>query len=96
MPDLRTKHVDESELFNFNFAARSQIAAGLTIASAVITQDDPPDAALVIGAPTISGSRVQALYSGGTLGKVYTVHCAATLSDGELVSMCGLLHITKC
>ena len=81
---------------SFDFAADLAVGETLSTTSttaAVYSGTDPAPALLLSGAPAIDGKQVIQNTSGGVLGTVYYLYCAATTSLGQVLSREGYLTI---
>lgn len=80
----------------FNFT--SQLAVGETISSATVTASvytgvDANPSAIISGSATISGAVVSQKITGGVLGVIYELLCAAVTSAGQTIQLAGYLAI---
>lgn len=87
-----------AEVENLTFDFTSKLASGVTISSATTTctvysGTDATPSAVISGAASISGSVVTQKVTGGTLGVIYQLLCAATTSTTETLELCGFLAI---
>lgn len=85
------------EVMSLEFDFTSQLATGETISTAVIDASVYTGGevvpSLVAATPTISGSVVTSLVSGGLLGTIYGVTCQITTSLGQTLQQWGDLAI---
>lgn len=93
---LPAKKIGETVIVPFDFI--SKLAVGETIFSAtctvsVYTGVDSNPSGLVDGTPTISGTVVNQLITGGVLGTIYSILVAATTSFGQTLELSGYLAI---
>lgn len=58
---------------------------GQSVSSASWAVDSPPDAALTLGASSLSGSVASVVVSGGTVGRSYSLRCRITTSPSSYV-----------
>jgi hypothetical protein len=71
--------------FSIDWAEWISDIAGESVASASWSVDSPPDAALVIGATSVSGAVATAVVSGGTLGRSYNLRCRITTAPSSYI-----------
>jgi hypothetical protein len=88
-PETVSKTVGRKILVDFEFAA--QMASGETLNSPSLSFSS---GGLTAGAPSISGSRIQALYASGTTGIIYEVTCEADTSLNQHLDAVGILEVT--
>lgn len=86
----------ETKVLTFPFL--SDLPTGVTISSAVVTVldstgTDPTPANVKSGTATVAGYEVKQKVTGGVAGVVYSLNCAATLSDGQVLLQRGSLAI---
>ncbi len=96
MSSFSYKLTTESEQFTFDFS--TIIASGETISSAAIVVEvkdgtDPTPSAIVIGSPTISGSRVAQRIAGGLDGVTYRLEMTITTSLTNVYTLVGDLPV---
>lgn len=95
---LQAKDLQEVDDLSFDFT--DALAAGETIASAVVTcevqvgEDANPSAMLVSTASVQSPKVVQRL-TGGVAEATYRIRCVATLSSGRKLTVAGLLPVLR-
>ena len=80
----------------FNFT--SQLAVGETINSATVTASvytgvDANPSSIISGAATISGAIVSQKLTGGVVGVIYELLCAAVTNLGQTIQLAGYLAI---
>jgi hypothetical protein len=93
-----TKYPEETLTFSFDFSARSEIAdQGQTLTSAptVGVTRKAGSGSIVIGAPSISGSKVNVVISGGSLGDSFVLLCQVGTSGGSVLAEQGTLSIKR-
>jgi hypothetical protein len=81
---------------SFDFAQDLTVGETLTTVSTTATVYSGADAtpsAILFGAPTVSGKQVVQNTTGGVLGTVYYLFCAATTSLGQVLTREGYLPI---
>lgn len=59
--------------------------SGQSISSASWAIDSPPDAALTLGASSLSGSVASVVVSGGTVDRSYSLRCRITTSPSSYI-----------
>lgn len=92
--ELLRKSSFEEKYFDFSFAGRLKV--GETISSVTgITATPTTSPVLTIGTPAISGSLVQAKFSGGLSGTRYHVTCQIVTSTQKR-ELCGDLLVFDC
>jgi hypothetical protein len=75
----------------FDFSAFAEVRAGETLSTPAITSTPT---GLIVGSPTVSGSQVQVLVSGGTAGTRYTLTVTVNTSGGAVLTFDGGLLVT--
>jgi len=90
------KFQGETKTLVFPFLA--DLPTGVTISSAVVTPldstgTDPTPTNIKSGTATVSGYEVRQKVTGGVVGIVYSLNCAATLSDGQILLQRGSLAV---
>lgn len=93
---LPSKKLGETITYNFDFI--SALVPGETIQSATVKANvwsgtDPAPGAIVSGGATITGTKVANNITGGVLGVIYFVTCAATTSLNQIIELAGYLAI---
>lgn len=73
---------------------------GVTINYAIwslnpVVGTDPNAAAMRLGSPTISGTEVTQLITGGKPGVTYNILCLATTSDGQVLPKYAQFSVTS-
>ena len=76
----------------------SALAVGETLVTATVVATvysgvDPAPAAILSGAPTISGTTVLQSVTGGVVGCIYGLTCTVTTSLGQTVSSSGFFAV---
>jgi len=84
-----TKQSYEERIFQFDFSGKMDSAA--TLASVVSVVSD--GAGLTISATSVSGTFVQAMFTGGNSGTTYKITAKAIDSDGQKLEMDGYLRV---
>jgi hypothetical protein len=95
-PSILAKFPDENRVFNFDFSRVSELVAGATGVSVVISPT-PELNNLTLGSPTIdaSGTLVSIPIAAGGANITYLLECVLTLSSGSVVTGLGLLLIVN-
>jgi hypothetical protein len=80
----------------FNFI--SQLAQGETISTATVTASvytgvDANPSAVISGSASISGTVVSQKLTGGVIGVIYEILCAAVTSLGQTIQLAGYLAV---
>ena len=93
-PQRIQKHPDEAIYLVWDFTAL--LSEGETINSVRGTPsvDSNSSPALTIGSPTIVGTTVKALFTGGADGTTYKVTCEVQTSEGQTWALPGILEVT--
>jgi hypothetical protein len=88
------KFAAENRLFDFDFSAQPEIAAGDTLTNGAVTQTVVNGAgALVLGAAAVNGKKIQFTIAGGTSGALYRITCQATTAAGRTIVGVGDLMV---
>ena len=92
------KHPSEARLYDFDFSAQVEIAAGDTIASVISATATRLNGGgtLTLAATGFSGPRVQVTISGGLDGDDYTVTATVLTTAGRTLVGCGRLEVRTC
>jgi hypothetical protein len=94
---LQSKRAGETRVYTFD--PISQLQAGQTVSSAVVTSAvysgvDANPASMISGSATVALSRVVSQkLTGGVAGVLYTITCTFTLSDSTIIVMSGILAV---
>jgi hypothetical protein len=93
-PGFDPKDPDEIITVGFEFAALTDAptAPVVTAARHAGAADDTP-AAILSGAPTVSGSKVLQEIIGGTAGTDYLLRCQVDAPDGSRYVLAGVLPV---
>lgn len=91
---LPSKVVMETKTYDFPFT----LPVGATITSQACSVEtysgiDASPSSLISGSCTASGSTVSQKLTAGTAGVTYLVTATATLSDGQVLQLAGLLAV---
>lgn len=91
---LESKLAAATRDYDFTFT----LPVGVTISSAAVTAavysgTDIAPSDIVDGADSTSGTVVTQSITGGTAGVIYTLLCTATCSDGQVLTLEGLLAV---
>lgn len=87
---------EEKIPLNFDFTNHPAVKAGLTVAS-VVEIIVAPAGEVVVESPTISGGKiVQALFTPGSVEKIYEVCCKVTTSGNAKPKLTGKLRVIAC
>lgn len=84
------------EIINLTFDFTLEVPAGVTITSATVTQSilgGPGGSITLSGSPTISGSKVFQMVSGGTANADYMLVAGVNLSSGEYRELAARLPV---
>lgn len=84
------KAVGDVRTFAFDFGDIEELIAEESITSASVSASGDVD----VGAVTVDGYRVKAVFSSGTAGETSTVTVTASLSGGGTVARSGYLVVT--
>jgi hypothetical protein len=88
---VRTKRVDWSRVYNFDFSAFGEFSEDSeTISTAEVTS---LPSGLTVGSATIDNLLVQVRISGGVAGVSYTLECQITTSSGSVLKLQGILNV---
>jgi hypothetical protein len=93
---LPSKKLGETVVITFDYI--SKLLAGETLVSAVCTSVvytgvDSNPSAVITGTPTISGTQVNQLVTGGVLGTIYTIVAKATTSLSQIIELSAYLAV---
>lgn len=96
--ELAPKLLGETADYQFDFSSR--LAVGETISSATVTATvysgtDASPSSIINGADSTSGAIVTQSITGGVLGVLYELICAATTSTGQVLQLVGILAIVQ-
>lgn len=91
-----TKQSYEERVFQFDFSGK--MAAGATLSSVVsVTVSNQGyvtgSSAVSASAQSVSGTYLQAIYSGGTSGELYKITAKAIDSSGQKLELDGFLRV---
>lgn len=98
MISLRPKLIGETELYPVNFLSRlatSETISSATVTASVYTGSDTDPAAILSGSPSISGTTVTQLVTGGVIGTIYRLLYQAVTSAGQTLELEALLAVPE-
>ncbi len=75
----------------FDFSDFAEVAAGETLSAPTVVS---VPAGLTVGTPSVSGSQVAVLVSGGTVGGRYVLTCTVSTSGGATLCFDGRIVVT--
>lgn len=93
-----TKDPAETRTYSFDFGLQPELAQeGETLAPppVVIATRQEGTGTLTIGTPTISGTRVRFLVSGGAIGDVHQITGTVLTSASHILSATGRLRVDR-
>jgi hypothetical protein len=92
------KHPSETRVYDFDFTAQTEIAAGDTIASvtSVTSSRTTGGGTLSLAATGFTGPRVRVTISGGSAGDRHLVTCTVLTTAGVTLTGCGALEVWSC
>lgn len=96
LPMLDAKDPVEVIALEFDYAAELGVATLTGAPVVAVTAHrgvDADPAAMLYGAPVVEGASVVQLLRGGLAGVTYKAKCQATLSDGRVLVLSGLLPV---